>query len=55
MLEPLFAFALLAPRIAEAAILIVAASVSIWSRRAARRAEGRRLVRLLRRGDSGSS
>jgi hypothetical protein len=55
MFEPLFAVALFAPRIAEAVILIVAASVSIWSRKAARRANGRRMVRLLRRGNPDSS
>jgi hypothetical protein len=54
MSELLIAVALLAPQVADAVVLIVAASVSIWSRKAARRADGRRVLRLLRGEEPGS-
>jgi hypothetical protein len=37
------------PRVVEAVVFAVAASVSLWSRNSARRAEARRLMRTIRR------
>ncbi len=48
MLEHLAPLILLIPRLADAAILLGAAGVSLWSRQPARRAAAWRLIRLLR-------
>jgi hypothetical protein len=46
----LLTLVLIAPRLAEAVVFVIAAVVAIWSGKAVRRADARRLLRLLRTG-----